>query len=252
MGGEHRAGQAAAGRGVVPVSFMHKIACLVLLTTASVVAAWPDKSPARMANPAEEAGLAAVNGSQEAAGPAQESAAAYAARMQWWREAKFGLFLHWGVYSVLAGEWQGQTNHAEFIQITARIPLAQYTNIAATFNPQQFNGEAIYAAGPTPFGGELGSHQPSGKDAKGQEEFVPRWEWRATTKPGKVFIHVFQWPGDGLKLPVLTAKIKRAFLLAVPQTALGVKQMNEGVSLTLPPQAPDPIASVVCLELEQP
>lgn len=37
-----------------------------------------------------------------------ESPAQRAARMQWWREARFGMFVHWGLYSGLAGTWQGK------------------------------------------------------------------------------------------------------------------------------------------------
>ena len=36
-----------------------------------------------------------------------ESIEAYHARMQWWNEARFGLFIHWGLYAVGGGEWQG-------------------------------------------------------------------------------------------------------------------------------------------------
>ena len=48
------------------------------------------------------------------------------ARMAWWREARFGLFIHWGLYAVPAGEWKGSTNHAEWIMHTARIPVPEY------------------------------------------------------------------------------------------------------------------------------
>ena len=44
------------------------------------------------------------------------------ARMTWWREARFGMFIHWGLYSIPAGEWKGETNHAEWIRTTAQIP----------------------------------------------------------------------------------------------------------------------------------
>ncbi len=41
------------------------------------------------------------------------------ARMAWWREARFGLFLHWGLYAIPAGEWERRTDHAEWILTTA-------------------------------------------------------------------------------------------------------------------------------------
>lgn len=62
-------------------------------------------------------------------------------RMDWWREARFGLFIHWGLYAIPAGEWGGATNHAEWIRETARIPLEQYDSLLMQFNPQRFNAE---------------------------------------------------------------------------------------------------------------
>jgi alpha-L-fucosidase len=62
-------------------------------------------------------------------------------RMQWWRDARFGLFIHWGLYSVPAGEWKGETNHAEWIRTTAQIPLTEYEKFVQQFNPVKFNAE---------------------------------------------------------------------------------------------------------------
>src|SRR5207342_1426727 len=47
-------------------------------------------------------------------------------RMKWWKDARFGLFIHWGLYSVPAGEWKGDTTHAEWIRTTAQIPIHEY------------------------------------------------------------------------------------------------------------------------------
>jgi len=63
-------------------------------------------------------------------------------RMAWWREARFGMFLHWGLYSILAGEWMGRTDHAEWIRNTAHIPLAEYDKLVGRFNPTQFDADA--------------------------------------------------------------------------------------------------------------
>ncbi len=71
----------------------------------------------------------------------RETALEHDARMQWWREARFGLFIHWGLYAIPAGEWQGATNHAEWIRTTAQIPLAQYDKFVGQFNPVKFNAE---------------------------------------------------------------------------------------------------------------
>lgn len=71
-----------------------------------------------------------------------ESTAAKDARMAWWRDARFGMFIHWGLYAIPAGEWQGGRDHAEWIRTTAQIPLATYDQFAPQFNPQQFDADA--------------------------------------------------------------------------------------------------------------
>ncbi|MDH5706779.1 MAG: alpha-L-fucosidase [Candidatus Aminicenantes bacterium] len=60
-------------------------------------------------------------------------------RMSWWREARFGLFIHWGLYALPAGEWKGETRHAEWILTTAQIPVNEYEKFASRFNPVMFN-----------------------------------------------------------------------------------------------------------------
>lgn len=60
--------------------------------------------------------------------------------MAWWRDAKFGMFIHFGLYSVPAGEWSGKgTGHAEWIRDTAQIPVSEYEKLLAKFNPTKFN-----------------------------------------------------------------------------------------------------------------
>lgn len=71
----------------------------------------------------------------------RETQSEHDARMQWWREARFGLFLHWGLYSIPAGEWQGKTNHAEWIRTTAQIPLTEYEKFVGQFNPVKFDAD---------------------------------------------------------------------------------------------------------------
>ncbi|MDZ7358430.1 MAG: alpha-L-fucosidase, partial [candidate division KSB1 bacterium] len=70
-----------------------------------------------------------------------ESQAERDARMQWWREARFGMFIHWGLYAIPAGEWNGRTDHAEWIRTTAQIPLEEYDKFVQQFNPVKFNAE---------------------------------------------------------------------------------------------------------------
>jgi alpha-L-fucosidase len=62
--------------------------------------------------------------------------------MKWWREARFGMFIHWGVYAVAGGSWDGTnvTRHgAEWIMNPARVPMAEYQKVPAKFNPTNFN-----------------------------------------------------------------------------------------------------------------
>jgi len=63
-------------------------------------------------------------------------------RMAWWREAKFGLFIHWGVYAVPAGKYGENTNHGEWIMHQARIPSAEYKEYASRFNPTKYDPAA--------------------------------------------------------------------------------------------------------------
>lgn len=67
------------------------------------------------------------------------------ARLAWWREARFGMFVHWGVSSVLGGSWNGRDyqSYAEHIQRAARIPVPVYRKeVAGAFNPTKFDADA--------------------------------------------------------------------------------------------------------------
>ena len=74
----------------------------------------------------------------------KESRKNYDARMAWYNEAKFGCFIHWGVYSVPAGIWKGKKlgGYTEHLMRKGRIPLEQYKKELVTpFNPTEFNAE---------------------------------------------------------------------------------------------------------------
>jgi alpha-L-fucosidase len=64
-------------------------------------------------------------------------------RMKWWREARFGMFIHWGVYSVPAGVYKGdQSKHiGEWLMRDYNIPVAEYAEYARQFNPVKFNAD---------------------------------------------------------------------------------------------------------------
>src|SRR5947207_678157 len=65
------------------------------------------------------------------------------ARMKWWREARFGMFIHWGIYSVPAGTYNGKQIPwlGEWIMNRGKIPVAEYAKYAEQFNPAKFNAE---------------------------------------------------------------------------------------------------------------
>ena len=77
------------------------------------------------------------------AGEAAETKEQHDARMAWWRDAKFGLFIHWGVYSVPAGFYHDQPVHGigEWIMNRGKIPMAEYQQFAKQFNPVKFNAD---------------------------------------------------------------------------------------------------------------
>jgi alpha-L-fucosidase len=75
--------------------------------------------------------------------PAVSAAAAPDDRMAWFRHDKFGMFVHWGPYSALAGEWRGNRSHpgdeAEWIMQRFNIPVAEYREVARRLNPVKFD-----------------------------------------------------------------------------------------------------------------
>jgi len=92
------------------------------------------------------------------------------------------------------------------------------------------NGEAIYGTTASPFATQLSFG-------------------RATSKAGRVYLHMFDWPKDGkLLVPLAGVEVRRVYLLASPKDRLQFKSGEEWLTLQLPAQAPDPIASVVVIE----
>jgi alpha-L-fucosidase len=65
-------------------------------------------------------------------------------RMKWWREARFGMFIHWGVYSLPAGTWNGHQigSIGEWIMNRGKIPVADYQRMAKDFNPVKYDPDA--------------------------------------------------------------------------------------------------------------
>ena len=132
---------------------------------------------------------------------------------------------------------------------TGTIPQPEIDRLKEIGRWLDVNGEAIYGTGSTAFGAEDGSFDPVKKDAKGKPTFNTTWEWRCTTKPGKLYIHILKWPGTTFVLADVKDKISKAYLLADPEhKSLTFTQNGTDVTVTLPALALDPIATVLVLE----
>ena len=93
------------------------------------------------AQPADNGAVIPDNPITQTAGPPSDPQRR--AALGAWQDARFGLFLHWGVYSVYGGTYHGKELwSAEWIQENARIPWAEYSQTAAQWNPTNFNAEA--------------------------------------------------------------------------------------------------------------
>lgn len=66
-------------------------------------------------------------------------------QIQWFKDAKYGLFIHWGIYAQLGGTYEGRLipYGTEWIMKNARIPVSTYSALAETFNPVEFDAEYI-------------------------------------------------------------------------------------------------------------
>jgi alpha-L-fucosidase len=132
-----------------------------------------------------------------------------------------------------------------------RIPKESLNRLAQVGNWMKVNGSAIYGTGPTPFGSEAGSYSWWRRDQRtGKSLFIPDWKWRATQKPGHVYLIIFQWPSDGkFSVPAFAHSITGASLLTAPSEKLTVSQDDKGITVSgLPAKAPDTIASVIDLK----
>ena len=123
----------------VPLSWSQSAA-----QTAAAPAAAAAAQSAATAAAARPAATAAhpIPSIQDTETPAQKDA-----RMAWWRAARFGMFIHWGLYSVPAGTWDGKQipGLGEWIMNNASIPVADYKALASQFNPTGFSAHDIVA-----------------------------------------------------------------------------------------------------------
>ena len=75
---------------------------------------------------------------------AKETPDQKAERMAWFNDARFGVFIHWGLYAIPAGQWKGKpvNGAGEWIMYDAQIKAADYRPLIHQFNPVKFNADA--------------------------------------------------------------------------------------------------------------
>lgn len=130
------------------------------------------------------------------------------------------------------------------------IPQAAQDNLRTVGRWLKINGEAVYGAGPSPWGEEMGEPSSRGaKDLRGQPLVLPHNEWRATTRPGKIYFTFFQEPRVPFELPPMKNAVKRAYQLADGK-AVEVKDEGGKKQLVLARPILDPMATVVVVEIE--
>ena len=74
----------------------------------------------------------------------EESKEAFDQRIEWWRDARFGMFIHWGVYAIPAGMYNGEEvpGIGEWIMKRGKIPVDKYEAMAKSWNPTQFDADS--------------------------------------------------------------------------------------------------------------
>jgi alpha-L-fucosidase len=130
------------------------------------------------------------------------------------------------------------------------IPQQEVDRLTGIGDWLKVNGDSIYGTGPTPFGDEAGHFDPKKKDTHGDPIWVEKWDWRCTTKPGKLFIHLLKWPAHNFTLNGVAGSVTKAYMLSDElQSGIPFHQDGKQVWVKLPILAPDPIDSVLVLDV---
>lgn len=132
------------------------------------------------------------------------------------------------------------------------IPPAEAERLLAIGRWLKLNAASIYDTGPTPFDEAHGSLSATAKDEHGKPQWIPSWDWRATSRPGKIYIHLFEWPAASFQLDNAALKqmrISKAYFLADPKhAALKFTQHGSTLQVALPAQPLDAMDTVLVLE----
>jgi len=172
-------------------------------------------------------------------------------RMGWWREARFGMLIHWGLYAVPAGEYEANKWKSTETLVRNLIDIASKGgNYLLNIGPKA-DGTFPQASVERLRGmGQWMSVNAESLHGTKAALFKPAWG-RVTRKPGTLYLHVFNWPTNGkLTMPALSNRLGRASLLAQPETALLVNTDDATWVIQVPTAPVDPIATVIAIDVE--
>jgi alpha-L-fucosidase len=113
------------------------------------------------------------------------------------------------------------------------IPQPSVERLADVGKWMKVNGQAIYGTTASPFATQLSFG-------------------RATSKPGRIYLHVFDWPADGrLRVPSWGKRVKRVYLLTTPKPDLKFVETDDSIEVEVPTTAPDKAATVIVMDLDK-
>lgn len=131
------------------------------------------------------------------------------------------------------------------------VPTTCAENLRVAGEWLKINGEAIYGAGPSPFGAEYGEFSSRQRDRHGQPIFMSLSLWRCTTKPGRLYFFYFGDRRSTIELPAFKNAIRRAYILGDPtQIPCKIETINGIQTVQIQRQGPHATANVLCLEIE--
>lgn len=149
-------------------------------------------------------------------------------RIKWFHQARFGMFVHWGLYSLLGrGEW---------VMLQERIRSRDYARIADRFNPARFDADAWakLAVGRgwestmtlgDPIGGGYIRHNPNWKTA---------------------YLHMFHYPGTEAVVPMVASRVRSAELMGTgPKLKVRMEYNGRMILSGLPPRPPHPAMNTI-------
>jgi alpha-L-fucosidase len=118
-----------------------RIFCLLIIILPFTTLAQSGDEDKEMLNRAKERDQQAID--EAVNGWWTQSMKNHEQRIAWWRNARFGMFIHWGVYSLPGGEWKGNkvSGYAEHLMRKEKISRADYLALAHQFNPVDFNAD---------------------------------------------------------------------------------------------------------------